>query len=202
MRKLKIISVSLLSLFFVSGLNSLNAQVLSKGDFLFDAYIGSPKIYELSNRNAIKRFEREDGYMKFSGFQAIGIRSEYMINNRVGLGLDASYSDYKVSTLSFGEPKQTEYQTLAGMVTFNYHFLKNSKKFDLHGILGIGAAIRTSTEITYIPRYQENDNIFNHNLAVKLGLGARYFITDKIGVNLSVGYGEGPFLNGGISIKF
>lgn len=202
MRKLKIISVSLLSMFTILGLNSLNAQVLSKGDFLFDAYIGTPKIYELTNRNAIKRFEREDGYMKFSGFQALGVRSEYMISNRIGLGLDASYSNFKVSTLSFGDAKQTDYQTLAGMVTFNYHFLKRSEKFDLHGILGLGAAIRTSTEITYLPRYQRDENVLNHNLAVKLGLGARYFITDKIGLNLSVGYGEGPFINGGISIKF
>ncbi|RYM30782.1 hypothetical protein ERX46_17020 [Brumimicrobium glaciale] len=202
MKKLKIITAGLLSMFAILSLNSFNAQVLTKGDFLFDAYIGSPKTYELTNRNDVKRFEREDGYLIYSGIAPIGIRTEYMISNRIGLGFDASYTDLKISSLSYGNAKFHEYKSIATMLTFNYHFLKSSEKFDLYGTLGVGAALRSSTEISYIPKYQREDYVYDYPLALKIGLGARYFITDKIGVNLSVGYGEGGFVNGGISIKF
>jgi len=65
-------------------LNTLNAQILSIGDIVIDAYFGTPKIYQLINRNDFGKHINSN----IEGIDAIGLRAVYMLGSRIGLGLD------------------------------------------------------------------------------------------------------------------
>jgi outer membrane protein W len=89
------------------------------------------------------------------------------------------------------------------MVSMNYHFLDNDK-IDAYTNLGVGFKNRSykyeSTDPTAV-----NDDLGVGTLlplALRAGVGMRYFFTDNIGLNLNVGLGQGGWVNGGISAKF
>lgn len=200
MNKLKIVLIGLVSMFTLS---TLNAQVLNKGNFVFDAYYGTPKYYELAYKRAHNSFTNHYDYLNVSGVDAIGISGEYMLGNRIGLGLDASYSNIKYSYGYTGSEEYTQQAKIfATVATFNYHFLKNTDKFDLYGIAGIGMAYRKDYTTNKDQNMLRGSTNSGNQFAFKTGLGIRYFITDNIGLNLSYTLGVGGQLKGGLSIRF
>ena len=83
----------------------------------------------------------------------------------------------------------------------NYHFVATDN-LDAYFGVGVGANIRRIGTKTDYPNY--DDNAVSGSLipvSLRVALGTRYYFTENIGLNLELGLG-GPFISGGVSVKF
>jgi len=216
MNNIKITIIAFAVLFF--GTSSVQAQAIEKGKVLIDVYGGVGTIFNSLFRSA---YQGVDSDSKLSALDAIGGRVEYLVGDKFGVGLDATYSRIKIvdpytSTINtydqngmFTGTTTTSYEQtysskkIGVMISMNYHFLDNDK-IDAYTNLGVGYKNRSygyeSTDPT-----ATNTNLRVGTLiplAMRAGVGMRYFFTDNIGLNLNVGLGQGGWVNGGISAKF
>ena len=215
MKNIKITIIAFAALFF--GTSAVQAQAVEKGNILIDVYAGYGTAF-----NALFRalYEDVESDSKLNTLDAIGIRGEYLVGDKFGIGLDATYSSAKIvdpytSTVNTYDQNgvltttTTSYeQTISSkkigvMISMNYHFLDNDK-FDAYTNLGVGFKNRSygyeSTDPTAVNDDLRVGTVFP--LAMRAGVGMRYFFTDNIGINLNVGLGQGGWVNGGISAKF
>lgn len=200
----------LIALCSFTNTTNLSAQVSQKGDKIIDVYYGFPNLYSA----VFKMAHAETGSelnVDFGGIGPIGGRFEYLVTDRIGLGLDIGFNSSTINFSKSGfnqlmEPVIYDYaystQKLGVMATLNYHFLKNSEKFDLYGILGIGYGNRTFELTSTDPNYVTESYDTPLPIAARLGIGMRYMFTDNLGANLSLGAGQGGLVNGGLSYKF
>lgn len=201
--------VLFLGVFATSMLVSSNvkAQAVEQGNVIVDVYYGFPNLYT-SVFKAL--YASADTDSKVSGIGPLGLRGEYMVADKFGIGLDLGFNNTKIVdpyTVTNGSTTTTYEATYAtkkigAIATFNYHFLDNDK-VDAYAVFGIGYGNRTftdeSTEPGYVPFVSVGSFI---PVASKIGVGMRYFFTDNIGANLALGFGQGGVINAGISAKF
>lgn len=190
--------------------SNLNAQVFEKGDMVFDTYYGFPNLYTAVFETAYASSVTNNS-MSVKSIGPVGGRFEYMVSDRVGLGLDIGFNNSKISyneqdvDQNFN-PVTYNYnfstQKLGVMATFNYHFLKNTDKFDLYGVFGIGYGNRSYTYESTNPDYVATTIKTPIPIASRLGIGMRYMIIDNVGINLGLGVGQGGLINTGFSFKF
>lgn len=189
--------------------NQINAQVLEEGNVVIDAYYGFPNLYTAVFKAAYANSGSEEN-IKISGLGPVGIRGEYLLSDKFGIGLDLGFNNTKISfddatTDSNGNPVVYKYdyktQKIGAMVTFNYHFIENDN-LDFYGMLGAGYGNRSFTFKSTDPNYTEASVKSLIPVASRIGVGLRYFFTDNIGANLALGFGQGGLLNAGISFKF
>lgn len=211
MKRLKLTVIGLLSMF---AFNMTNAQAVNEGDIIFDAYIGFPNLYKIGfkNTNANSGTEMD---INVTGIGPLGIRGEYMVADKFGVGLDIGFSNTNINYReenTYTNPNNgnstTEVydyklftQKLGVMVTFNYHFIQSSDNFDAYVMTGAGYGNRTFGWETNDPNFKEQNFNSPIPVAARIGVGMRYFFNDNIGVNLAIGLGQGGLLNGGISFK-
>jgi opacity protein-like surface antigen len=179
------------------------AQAVEEEDIVLEGYYGFPNLYTAVFRAAYANSGSELD-LTTGGAGPFGFRFEYLVTDKVGLGLDMSYTSSSVSfnDASTGTIYNYDFSTsrTGVLVCFNYHFLDNDE-FDLFSTVGIGYAKRnfdfTSTEPGYQPISVES----LIPVGVKAGLGMRYFFTDNIGANLQFAFGPGGLINAGLSFK-
>jgi outer membrane protein W len=203
MKKKVTILVSAVTLLF--GINS-NAQAVSEGNIIIDPYYGYPNFGSkfASSLNGIEN-------SKVTGIGPMGLRAEYMVADKFGIGVDFIYNSFNVSgtidslnsdgTLYKSYDAKIYSQRYRPQIRMNYHFVSNDA-LDAYVGVGVGANIRKIGTKTDYPNY--NDNSISGSLipvSLRLALGMRYYFTDNIGLNLELGLG-GPFMSGGLSIKF
>jgi opacity protein-like surface antigen len=212
MKNFKITIIAFAALFF--GTSSVQAQAVEQGNILVDVYAGYGSLYNAVFRAFVTDTEND---AKFKSIDAIGIRGEYMVADKFGVGLDICYSGatltdpyvtsvYNSTTDTYSNVVYEEtYKTrkIGVMATMNYHFLDNDK-VDLYGTFGVGYKNRKTTFENSNPDPFYVVPTFNSlvPIAMRIGAGVRYFFTDNIGLNLGLGVGQGGFINGGISAKF
>jgi len=194
--------------------NNSNAQAVEEGNIVIDAYYGFPNVYKTVFKSAYEASDI-DGNLTVSGMGPLGLRGEYLFTDKIGVGLDLGFNNMKITDpytvttydANFNPIVQTyeaTYSTkkIGVLATFNYHFLDNDN-FDLYGVFGMGYGNRTfsatSTEPGFISSVTVKSPI---PIASKIALGMRYFFTDNIGANLSLGFGQGGIVNAGISARF
>lgn len=216
MKNIKITIVAFAALFI--GTSSAQAQAVEEGNIIIDVYGGVGTAFNALFKTA---YQGIDSDSKLSAIDAIGIRGEYMVSDKFGVGLDFTYSSIKIvdpySTTVYtydvdgfitGSSLKTYEQTVSskkigGMISMNYHFLDNDK-IDAYTNLGVGFKNRSykyeSTDPTAVNDDLAVGTLFP--LALRAGVGMRYFFTDNIGLNLNIGLGQGGWVNGGISAKF
>jgi len=137
---------------------------------------------------------------------------EYMINDNITVGIFASYtaSEYKYSMPTYDETRgvgtdvwKWKFSYLNAGVLGNYHFVNNDQ-FDAYGGLKLGY---TNVSSKFDSSNDETNSIFKTlNLAtsgVLFGaqVGARYFFSEHIAVNLELGYGV-AVASGGLTFVF
>ena len=189
-----------------------SAQV-QKGTVLIDAYYGFPNLYSAVFRAAYDGSDYQDYKVRGSG--PFGIRGEYLLADKFGIGLDIGYNATKITFTdtyndtydpNTGQYTQTTYHykystsKLGVMATFNFHFVE-TEHIDFYAVVGAGYGNRTFTFTSDDP----TDNTSATSLipvAFKTGVGLRYFFTENIGANVAVQVGQGGIINGGISFKF
>jgi outer membrane protein W len=94
-------------------------------------------------------------------------------------------------------------QRVRAQVRLNYHFDISSPNFDSYIGVGAGTNNRFRKTLENGVDITENDGLANFTLlpvSMRIALGARYYFTDNIGLNMEIGLG-GPVLSGGLSIK-
>lgn len=198
---------------------SATAQV-QQGSILVDAYYGFTNVPgALYNSN----WDYEAQWWgateaTTSGLGPIGIRAEYLVTDKLGLGIDFALNTNSASfvgtdyvdgeAISFDtEGASTKW---GAMITLNYHAFTN-EVIDFYIMGGAGYKNRTSTLITNNP-YYTNDEFDDQAvgltpetaipLAARLGVGVRIFFTENIGANVGLGFGQGGILNAGLSFAF
>lgn len=206
--------IFLKSLFFVFVFNITTtfSQISSKGNVIIDSYYGFPNgvatLYFLFDNLP---YSTEMSVQQKSYFGPIGIKGEYLLFDRIGVGVDLCYSQnifYNYVYNPYGDNStnfENNYltQKMGGIATFTYHFTEK-ERFDFFVSGGVGGSYRTFTNKeydydlgTFIKYYDEP--IFDYN--GRIGFGMRYFFTQNVGANFNFGIGQGSIINGGISFK-
>lgn len=191
-----------------------SAQAVEEGSIIVDVYYGFPNLYTTVFKAAYAN-SGDELNLKIRGLGPVGIRGEYLVTDKIGLGLDIGLNN---TSLEFDEVSETfnsttgnfenvnytyEFKTrkIGAIVCLNYHFLNNDK-FDMFGTFGLGYANRSFDFTSTDPNYVATSVKSLIPIGSKIGLGMRYFFTENIGANLQLGFGQGGILNAGISAKF
>lgn len=211
MKKVRLILTGILALAAVNA----NAQANSQGNFIVDAYYGAPNL----GKSFYKSIEDANGTKNFkaTGVGPMGIRAEYMVGDRIGVGFDVIYNSNNVTytavdstyngntdtwTATNYEYKRTM-NRLRIQARFNYHFDVSNPNLDAY--LGVGAGSNSRFR-----KYYENGNevldTFEGSGALipvsfRICTGMRYYFTENVGVNAEIGLG-GPLVSAGLSLRF
>lgn len=194
--------------------NNVNAQAVEEGSVIIDAYYGFPDLYKATFRTAYANSNSAFD-LKIGGVGPLGGRIEYLLTDKVGLGLDIVYNSanltwndtgsvYNSTTMNYDKViynYEAGTAKIGALVTFNFHFVDN-EQLDVSGVIGAGYSNRTFTYDSNDPNYTGGSVTGLIPVGFKLGVIMRYFFTDNIGLNLGVGVGQGGILNGGLSVKF
>lgn len=200
----KVFKKLLLTAVTVFTFSNVNAQALNEGDVVVDSYVGYSLIgslfntYELDGSNSSKT----------SGILPVGLRGEYMLTQRFGIGLDFFYTSNKLEE-TFANfdgsfyTNTTQRTKFASYITMNWHLAQRSDKFDFVLTSGIGYKNTNWSQKTTNEFNSTLDTEFSNVLPVsfRIGTTARYFFTDNIGANLTFSIG-GPLVSAGISARF
>lgn len=200
MKKLLLGIITALGIF--SAQPQAKAQALSQGNKAIDVYYGVFSVARsLVNENATN--------IKFLG--PIGFQFEYLASDKMGVGIDFNYTsitweedrtvtDSVTSNTTTYHDKASR-TVIRFMPRFNIHF-GSSESFD--GYFGIAAGYRQATYkyTTNDPNYSDDSFSGSIPFAMRICLGARYYFTENIGVNMEMGFGGGALINAGLSFKF
>jgi hypothetical protein len=183
---------------------SASAQV-QQGTILVDAYYGMPNLYKSAFQSLVSAADATN--VQSGGIGPLGVRAEWLAAEKFGVGIDVCYSDAYVSEDAMGsDGMMYSYEIrspkIGIMATMNYHFV-STETVDFYFIAGGGWKNRTLTSTTDDPNYTTDSiDMSLLNIAARVGVGARIFFTENIGINLGVGFGQGSIFNGGVSMKF
>lgn len=198
-----------LLLLAVLSFNTYLAQedgIMKKGNSSINLYYG----FNVFTR-VYKNFLQDNAIeMKYKQKGPYGIVYEYLVTDAVGLGAELGYSDFSISfkentTDVNGNPVAYDWvyrwNTSRLMFRANYHFAE-SEDIDAYGLFSVGYRLSQFSFSSNDP----NVSSFNYNynvlpLAIKPGIGLRYFFLDNMGFNLELAIGT-PIICGGITFKF
>lgn len=206
MRKMRLFAVALMAF----AATNASAQAVEEGNVLLDAYYGFPNLYTSAFKSLYANSGTEQN-VKVNSLGPVGIRAEYLLSDKVGLGVDVGFNNTVITfdEKSYDPATGTDKtytntfstQKIGAMITFNYHFLDNDN-LDFYGIVGAGYGKRSFNFESTDPDYVNTDIDFGLPIASRIGVGLRYFFTDNIGANIALGLGQGGLLNAGLSFKF
>jgi hypothetical protein len=212
MQTLKLISC----LSFVFTFLFSNSQVIEKGDFIFDPYVGYPN---WGNENSYQNSGLTSYSVKSNG--PMGVRAEILISDQIGIGVDFIYNSrfikgtredieyvFDESSNQYVELVNVyDYQSLSQrfrlQLRVNYHFDLYNPNLDLYVGYGVGSNVSKYTTLingtASYPTYEQSIFTF-FPFSMRVCTGLRYYFTNKIGINSELGLG-GPLLSAGISLK-
>lgn len=213
-KTLLIIAVTVIGL-----ITNLKAQdnCIEKGKFIVDAFYGYPYVAGARVKSTYNSTTNNTNVVSVRNLNHIGGKFEYMINEKIGLGIEytyaavtAEYTEQYTKVNSIGQSvtttdnyKVTLYkQRILGRM--NFHFA-TTKQLDPYATVGFGykVSLLKSTD----PNDAETISTFNKSfanllpIAIRFGVGLRYFITPNFGLNVEAGIG-GPSVQGGVTVKF
>jgi len=225
MKKIKLlILISVTSIFFTEKLEAQTSKskdeyCVQKGKFIFDAFYGYPYVmgnYVKSNFVSNTNINNNSPIESVRNWNHLGGKFEYMINDKIGIGLEYTYAAVDVkykddksviingqSTTQTFHYKATLYKQRA-LARVNFHFA-TTDKFDTYGTVGCG--YKASLLKSDNPDDQQLVKDFNTTfinlfpISYRLGIGVRYFFTKNIGISAEAGIG-GPIIQAGLCGKF
>lgn len=214
----KIFTLLVVLLVAGSGTKSF-AQAAFTGNIIIDPYYGFPNF----GKSFASNFESETSSdFKVKGLGPLGLRAEYMVADRMGVGFDVIYNSYdlqytdvRTDSIYDGNtdtwtPQTTttenEYQMqrLRVHLRFNYHFDVSNPMLDAY--FGVGAGTNNRYRKAYENGVEINDETELGNftlmpVSLRVCTGLRYYFSQNIGINAEIGLG-GPLISAGISAKF
>lgn len=186
----------------------VRAQAVEEGNVIIDGYYGVPDFFRSLLRAGVNNSDSVQGLSVF-GLGPVGGKVEYMISDKIGLGLDFNYTKTGVSytdigTDSLGVSHVYNYSLSRTVLRFiprlSFHY--GSDKVDGYSGLGVGYRKSTWKSETNDPNYTTQTVGGFNPYAFRLFTGIRYFFSDNLGANFEFGIGGGGLVNVGISAKF
>lgn len=190
-------------------LNQAKAQV-EKGNVIVDLYYGGPNFGKKLANGLEVNGEPVLSTVDIGGIGPLGFRAEYMLADKIGLGVDFIFNS---TTLSFdADSTRTDgsiYDTYAVkssmrrirvQARFNYHFVQTDN-LDAYFGVGAGSNTRVWSVKTDFPNYTDSNSGTLLPVSMRVCVGLRYYFTQNIGVSGEIGLG-GPVLSAGLSLKF
>lgn len=199
MKNLKIIFATITALLllnsnsFAQREQSSSGNSIEQGTIIIDGFYG----YPYYNGVILKAlFQNTVGNVR--NINHLGAKVEYMVTDQIGLGVEFTYANASVSY------RDSLYRTYTAGVSklrilakMNFHFATDA---NIDPYFTVGAGIKQTTFYDNSPNGVEwSGNLFP--VAIRLGVGMRYFFTDVVGVNAEIGLG-GPLMQGGVSFRF
>ncbi len=200
-----------------------NAQ-LRKGHFVIEGYYGFPN-FGLINAQLIRLAVKpiieenvpnlsESVGVTLSGFGPAGGRMEYMVRNRIGLGVDFIYNStsanfaidsFNIDSTYFGQVGVGYKMTRIRVhFRFNYHFC-NTKRWDIYCGAGVGYNTRSHRFSASLSLLQDWNFAkafsFSYPYSARTSIGFRFYPVRMIGIGMELGLG-GPLVSGSISTRF
>lgn len=182
-----------------------NAQSVEKGTIIIEPYYG------YSNAgSSFSDWVTKNPETKISGLGPLGGRIEYMIANRVGMGVTFNYYSAKVKWIILDSTGTSIDSTGSmvltnAMVNVNVHLAASSDVLDLYVGLATGTASRKGVRSSNAADAVDIDIDFDDYkmpFAIRVTFGGRYYLTDHLGFSAELGVGSGPLISGGVSVKF
>ncbi|MCI5057546.1 MAG: hypothetical protein MRY83_15640 [Flavobacteriales bacterium] len=196
--------------------NYSEGQAVYQGKVLAEVYYGGPNFW----KSVLEAIYEDDAYygslgtFNATGLGPMGIRGEYLVADQIGIGVDVLYSragievDYQSEvwdnasgtwqTVTYtGKASTTK---ISFMPSFNFHF-GNSENFDGYMSIAAGYKTRNTTSESNDPN-EPDASIRGAAIPVdfRMAVGGRYFFTENIGINGSIGV-SGPLVSGGLTVR-
>ncbi len=193
---------------FTLGVNQIFAQAVEKDTKIVEVYYGWPNLWS----NTAKNILTNDNSFNISAHSVgpLGGRFEFLASDKVGLAVDFNYANTVVkwnaeTTDGNGNPVNYNYKfsipRFRALLRFNLHF-GGSENFDAYWTLGAGYSSLSWNYTTDDPTYTDDGIDWNYfPIALRTGIGARYFFASNFGVNVELGIG-GPLMTFGLCTKF
>lgn len=212
MKKIFLIN-TILFFFLILTYSNINAQkenCIGKGKSIVDVYYGFPNFYStIIEQGYNNDFDLTRGIKPdydITDLGPFGAKYEYLLTEEIGIGVNLFYANTTMKWSDELYNYKTSVSRLRIAITGNYHFY-TTKKFDPYFTAHIGYAnfdyqFEQESIINNIPSVHPKPDIkFMFPIALRVGIGARYFFKPNFGVNAEFGLG-GILLTGGVSYKF
>lgn len=202
----------MLSFLLFLSLNAVAQNAVSKGKFIIEPYYGAPNF----GKSLAKKVQNNNDNLVLGSVKGIGpagVRFEYLLADKVGLGLDVIYNSFGFKSFRYDSLNNdgSLYKVYTGdanmsrirvQLRFNYHFAQTEK---VDAYVGVGAGSNTRTW-----KLNVNDTDFNQDVftgagtllpvSLRVATGIRYYFIPNLGLNAEIGIG-GPLISAGVSIK-
>lgn len=208
-KTLSLIAGALMSLGFAS---NANAQAVEQGTMLIDATYGFPNLFTTVLKNGYAN-DMIATDVKISSFGPAALKFEYLVSDKVGLGLEVGYANsgvtYKQDYSEFDENNNLVTNTYEYKVScprfrimpkFAFHF-GNNDNFDGYFSVSAGYSGSSLKVETKQPGYTDAGSVSLAPFAARLAVGGRYFFSDVIGANMEFGIGGGALIAAGVSVR-
>jgi hypothetical protein len=198
---MSILKQSLIALIFSLFIFSTgSAQVHKEGGVVADVYYGFPNLWAY-NYSVTVQDHSEYKNPKFLSLGPVGARIEYLLTNKIGVGIDASFAYTNIKYAFDDGNGFSNYDLTISRFRIvprcNIHF-GNHSKVDPYVAFGVGYFHRSvvsnpvNTDLTISAYYP---------ISILGKFGLRYFFSDHIGLGVEMGIG-GPLAALGITGKF
>ncbi len=195
---------------------SVFSQANTQGSIIIDPYYGYPNF----GKSLTSTLSTGSTDVKATGIGPCGIRAEYMVGDKIGVGFDLIYNTNRVTYT--GTSTDSTLNTSTGLYDytysthqdeqlmrrirfqgrFNYHFDISNPNLDAY--FGIGAGTNNRFRKYWVDNVQQSASALNNitllPISMRICTGIRYYFTPNIGINAELGLG-GPVLSAGLSIK-
>ncbi len=189
----------------------VKAQSVEKGNVIIDGYYGFPNLMTVFFK-AIAESNTDDPSLKVKGLGPFGGRVQYMVSDKIGVGLDVFYAK---SSFEYTD-RTTDFNT--GLpVTYNYKLVNSRPRFLLRADFHLGESDAVDpyfavglgySAASY--KFTTNDPVFDINIyntrsllpvAFRAAFGTKFYFAKFLGAGVEVGLG-GPLVTFGLSGKF
>jgi len=171
-----------------------------------DSYYGFPNIYAIIFR-PLATLKGATG-VEVKSIGPTGIKYEFMITDKFGIGTDINYSLISVSfTKPKGDSTNTSYSykvsspAFRSMLAFSFHKSKK-KKLDWYSSIKIGYYNRSIKIESTDPGFKAPSLDWPLPIAFRLEGGFRYFPTRFTGIHFNMGILGSALFNAGVSQVF
>ncbi len=186
------------------GTTQVKSQAVEEGNVLIDAYYGFPNMLTSALKTLYANGTQVSD-VKIGGLGPLGGRVEYMLADKIGIGLEVNYANSYVewsedSSSNVRYTYKVSSPRMRIFPRFNFHF-STSESLDAYFAVGVGYSnkkyIFESNDPNYIPESVDGLIPFTARVAI----GMRYFFTENIGLGAEFGV-VGPLVTFGAAIKF
>jgi len=216
MKRISALAGSILSVMLVF---NAAGQANTKWNMINDPYYGFPNYTSLfpglksSILGAVKDDENISN-IKSHGSGPTGLRTEFMLNNWFGMGVDAIYSgssvtydrlDSVVDGISYTNSYERKMSRVRIQARFNFHFPVKKKRLDMYGGIGIGSNAKYRSTFVNGVKTEDKNGFWNGFPTLPISMrtcwGFRYYFSKFVGMNFELGIG-GPLVSTGVSSRF